>query len=233
MKLSNFKGLKNKSKATVISVENVSADYWVVKLKPENGVVWQAGEHGVFTLHDKDVSGKKWRAFSVASIPEEGFMMIGTRTGKVVSSFKKNLASLKKGDIVNVRGPFGWFLLQDEDSPVVLVAGGVGITPVRALIKEMEKAKTRDTNLVYSSNDHHLFKEDIEKAAASNEKLKINLTRTADETQLALKEIVKEKGNKAFYYISGNTKMIKSIKKFLKAHNIKGNRIINDPFFGY
>ena len=233
MKLSDFKGVKNKSTATVKSVENIHGDYWVVKLKPEDGITWRPGEHAVFSFPDKGVTGKKWRAFSIASIPEEGYIMIGTRTGKVTSSFKQKLINLKEGDKVNVRGPFGWFLIKEDKQPVVMIVGGVGITPVRALVKELEKDFDRDTDLVFSSNEHHLFIEDFEKVEATQEKLNLRLTSTADETKSKVTELAVEKGNKAYYYISGNTKMIKSTKRLLKSNGIKGNRIIFDPFLGY
>lgn len=233
MKLRDFKGVFNKSTATVISVENVSADYWVIKIKPADGVNWRPGEHGIFTLPGKDVNGKKWRAFSVASIPEEGYMMIGTKTGQKPSSFKKVLTSLKSGESVNVRGPFGWFTLKDETSPVVLAAGGVGITPIRALLKELEKGNKREVSLVHASSDHHLFRDETEKLAEQDGNISVHYPRTTDETRTTLAEIAGIHGNNAYYYVSGSFGMMKSIKKTLKAGKIKGSRFIHDPFIGY
>ena len=85
--------------------------------------------------------GKKWRAFSVASVPEEGYILIGTRTHGNISSFKENLIGMSAGDKVKVIGPFGWLVKKDDTSPIVFIAGGVGITPVRALIKQLENDK--------------------------------------------------------------------------------------------
>lgn len=233
MKLSDFKGIKNKSTATVISVENRYGDYWVVKLKPDSEITWRPGEHAVYSFSDKGVTGKKWRAFSVASIPEEGYIMIGTRTGTVTSSFKQKLINLSKGDKVNVRGPFGWFLIQEDKLPVVMIAGGVGITPIRALVKELEKDFDRDVELVFSSKEHHLFSEEFLKLEAIESKLNLSLTETSEETISKIIELAAEKGNDAYYYVSGNMKMIKSTRKLLKSQGIKGSRIINDPFLGY
>ncbi len=233
MKLKDFKGIFNKSTATVISVENVSADYWIVKLKPAEGVAWIPGEHGIFTFPEKDFAGKKWRAFSIASIPDEGYMMIGTRTGDQPSSFKKKLTALKPGQTVKVRGPFGWFTLKDKSSPIVFIAGGVGITPVRALLKEMEKKNQRIVDLVHVSSDHFLFRDNIEGIAAANPKLNLHYARTPDETKAALKQLSAVNGDKAYYYISGSLGMMRSIRKLLKKENIKGSRFIHDPFLGY
>lgn len=116
MKLLDFKGLFKKSVATVVSVENPYGDYCVIKMKPEPTLKWQAGEHGIFKLPNNNVQGKKWRAFSVASIPEEGLFKIATRTGEKISRFKRELIAMKKGDAVKITGLFGWFMIQDETS---------------------------------------------------------------------------------------------------------------------
>jgi len=125
MKLSDFKGLFKKSVLTVISVKNPHGDYYEVALEPKASTRWNPGEHGIFKLPDNQVEGKKWRAFSIASIPEEGLVLIGTRIGSEISSFKKELISMKKGDKVAMTGPFGWFKMQDASTPIVMVAGAI------------------------------------------------------------------------------------------------------------
>lgn len=233
MKLSDLMGVFNKSKAKFISAENIAADFWVIKLKPADGLTWRPGEHGVFTIPGKDVKGRKWRAFSVASIPEEGHILLGTRTGNDVSSFKKVLTSLKAGDLINVHGPFGWFVMQDSKTPVVLICSGVGVTPIRALFKEIEKDNNRFINLIHASNDYHLFKGDITSIADKDEKITLQYTTKGDELRIELKKIIVAKGNSAFYYVSGSPKIMRTVIKQLKDEGIKGKRIINDPFFGY
>ncbi|EDP68713.1 hypothetical protein CAT7_11015 [Carnobacterium sp. AT7] len=39
----------------------------------------------------KKIEGRKYRLFSAAFIPEEGVILVGTRTGKEISSFKQSL----------------------------------------------------------------------------------------------------------------------------------------------
>jgi ferredoxin-NADP reductase len=233
MKISDFKGLFKKSVLTIESVINTHGDHYEIKLKPEFGVLWNPGEHGIFKLPNNKVEGKKWRAFSVASVPEEGVMIIGTRTGKEISSFKKELISMQKGDQVGLRGPFGWFKIQDSITPIVMVAGGVGITPIRALLKRMENDVSRPAEVVYSSSDYHLFGDEIQAIVTSNEKIILHKTGNREDTSAALNDLTtKYKGN-AFYYVSGSQPFISSIKKQIIAKGVKKNRIISDPFFGY
>lgn len=233
MKLSDFKGLFNRATLTIESVRNPFGDYYEIKMKAEPGLTWNPGEHGIFKLPGRKIEGKKWRAFSVASDPGEGVMTIGTRTGKEISSYKKELISLKKGDKVAVTGPFGWFKIQDSVSPIVMVAGGVGITPIRALLKYLEKDVTRPVELVYSSSDHYLFMDEIEAIAASNKQITLYKTSSKEETARRVTELASKYKMHAYYYISGSQPFIGAIKKYITGKGVKGKRIINDPFFGY
>jgi ferredoxin-NADP reductase len=233
MKLLDFKGIFKKSMLTIESVRNVYGDYYEIKLKPEAGVLWNPGEHGIFKLPNNKVEGKKWRGFSVASVPEEGVMIIGTRTGKEISSFKNELISMKKGDEVAITGPFGWFKIRDSITPIVMVAGGVGITPIRALLKQLEHDLSRPVDLIYASSDYYLFEDEIQVIVTSNEKMTLQKTAGSRETSAAIADLITKYKNNAFYYISGSQPFIGAIKKQIIAEDVKKSRIINDPFLGY
>lgn len=116
MKLKDIKGVINRGKFIVESIENSNDDYYTVKIKIEAVLNWVPGEHGIFTLPSKKIEGRKYRLFSVASIPEVGYILVGTRTGKEISSFKQALLTVKPNEKISVRGPFGWLKIQDETS---------------------------------------------------------------------------------------------------------------------
>lgn len=233
MKISDIKGIFKKSTLTIVSVEHKHGDYYQIIMKPEVGVTWNPGEHGIFTLPDRKVQGKKWRAFSIASIPEENVMIIGTRTGKAISNFKKELISMKKGDKVTIRGPFGWFKVQDLTSPIVMVVGGVGITPIMSILKQLKRDSSRPVELLYASSEYYLFDDEIQAIALENRSITIHKTHTNEETSTTLATLVDKYRNEAYYFISGAPSFIRAIKKQLKNADVKGKRIINDPFFGY
>lgn len=92
------------------------------------------------------------RAYSIANRPEDtadGRLVLNVRLALpppsvpdappgIVSSW---LFSLRKGDAVEVSGPFGTFRAQETESEIVFIGGGVGMAPLRALIHEELKVR--------------------------------------------------------------------------------------------
>jgi len=233
MKPAYFKGIFKKSQLIFDSVENPFEDYYIVKFIPKGKLIWKAGEHGIFSFGGYRIKGKNSRVFSIASIPDEGFLTIGTRTGEKASGFKKRLIGLKKGDEVNLRGPLGWFLLRNDFSPLLMVAGGVGITPIRALLKEIEKDNKRKVEVVYSSGTGFLFEDEIRQMAERNSQISLAFAKDRQETGKMVGEIAAKLRNGAYYYISGSPKMAKSVSKRIAGEGVSRGRIIYDPFYGY
>lgn len=229
----DYFGILKKSVARVESIDNPYGDYYTVKMKLAADVNWTPGEHAIFTLPQKEIEGKKWRPFSVASAPVDGYLMIGTRTGKEMSNFKQALLSLEPGDPVTVRGPFGWFKLQDETSPLVFVAGGVGITPIWAILKYLEGDTDRIRTLIYTARDYHLFGEEIEEMAKDNPAFDLYMTSSSKEAKAKVEEVAGRLGAEAHYFVSGAPKFIKSVREQIMAHGVSSKKVIFDPFIGF
>jgi NAD(P)H-flavin reductase len=72
-----------------------------------------------------------------------------THTIRSVGSVTKALASLKKGDQIGVRGPFGngWPLDVARGHDIVIVAGGIGLAPLRPLIYEILRDRSQFGNV--------------------------------------------------------------------------------------
>lgn len=233
MKLSDFKGLFQKQDIKLIEKRELGDDYVEFDFSSEAVQDWRAGEHGLFTLPEKKIKGKSFRGFSIASIPEEGILKIATRISPNPSSFKFAMTEMKVGDKLRLRGPFGWFTLQDETSPLVLISAGVGIAPIRALLKEIEKGNNRFITLIFSARNEHLYKEDILQIAEKDKRITVHFLHSKEESTYLLHKAIMRYGNSAYYYISGTPDMIKSTRKILCSRSITRSHIITDPFYGY
>lgn len=106
-----------------------------------------------------DSSGTR-RVFSIASAPSNPHeVRFGVRMGESTSSFKRALASLKPSQSVRANLVAGDFLLpSDPNRPVLLVAGGIGITPfISQLQHDAAEGAQRDLVLVYAIRGHEEF----------------------------------------------------------------------------
>jgi CDP-4-dehydro-6-deoxyglucose reductase, E3 len=118
----------------VQKLERVAEDVIILSLKlPANErLQFLAGQYIEFLLKD----GKR-RAFSIANAPhDDGFLQLHIRmiaggefTGHV-------FGAMKEKDILRFQGPYGSFFLREESAkPVILVAGGTGFAPIKAVVE--------------------------------------------------------------------------------------------------
>jgi len=86
---------------------------------------------------------------------------------------------VREGDILDVKAPHGGFTLDvSKDTPVVLIAGGVGITPVFSMLKEVVVAcPTRPVRLFYGvrNSREHIMKEELENIARDCSKVDVTV----------------------------------------------------------
>ncbi len=108
-----------------------------------------------------DARGSR-RVFSISSPPDTaGTIAFSLRVPEPASSFKRALVDLPLGTTVQSTGIAGDFLLpRDPSIPVVLVAGGIGVTP---FLSQLRHAPDRDAVLVYgvASADDVPFAEEL------------------------------------------------------------------------
>ncbi len=90
---------------------------------------------GVKLPHDP-IPTRRTVAFSIASAPIESTHAIELAI-KVYGSFSRMMQTLNIGDRVILHGPFGVFTLQKDAQRIVYFAGGIGVTPLRSLIRHM------------------------------------------------------------------------------------------------
>ena len=230
MALKDYKWIFNTDILQLKQSSNPFWDYFVFDFST-NDSVWKTWEHAFFILPEKVSKDRWWRALSIASNHEEWVMRVATRISKTPSAFKKYLKNMKPGDDIKIRWPFWNFKLQDETSPIVMIAGWIGIAPMRALLDRVKDNTSHDTILLYSSNDWYLFKDEFDAIMKNNSKITIAYTTWRHELSALINEYTTKYQNNGYYYISGTPDMIKWVTTSLKSNNVTSKNILNDPFW--
>ena len=108
------------------------------------------------------------RSYTIASSPtQRAFVEISVKREErgVVSKYLNE--KLNVGDLLKVSGPFGTFTFTGTDADsIVLIAGGVGITPVMSVLRYLtDKAWPGEIFLLYGarSTEEFVFREEIER----------------------------------------------------------------------
>jgi CDP-4-dehydro-6-deoxyglucose reductase len=118
----------------VQKLERVADDVMVISLKlPANErLQFLAGQYIEFLLAD----GKR-RAFSLASAPHaDELLEIHVRRIPGGNFTEHVFTTMKQKDIMRIEGPLGsFFLREDSNKPIILIAGGTGFAPLKGLVE--------------------------------------------------------------------------------------------------
>lgn len=214
------------------SDESVTTFVW----EPERPITWSAGQYVKYILpHDNPDDRGKTRWFTIAAPPFEGRPRITTRFAtEKGSSFKTKLRSLQVGDSIEAMDPEGDFLF-DTSRPAVLVAGGIGITPFRAMLQQLDHDGVDfKAHLLYGNRtEQFVFKEQLETIAAKRPNFKV--TYFSDPQHIELSDIQQAAAfyTDPVYYLSGPEPMVAHYRDLLTQSGIAEENIKLDDFPGY
>lgn len=113
------------------------------------------------------------RNYSLSSVSNGRDLRISVKreAGGLVSSHLH--AQVNEGDTLDVFPPAGGFTLAASDKPLVLISGGVGITPTLAMLDEALKS-ARPVHFIHCARNRavHAFRDAIDALAARHPQLK-------------------------------------------------------------
>jgi ferredoxin-NADP reductase len=148
-------------------------------------VDFKPGQYFWITLLDppyEDEKGSRRHISVVTSPNERGVLGLCTRLRD--TAFKRSLAELPIGADVDVEEPKGDFLLpEDTDQHYVFIAGGIGITVFRCMLRYIAEEKlAHRVTLVYSNRDQEsaAFLDELRELEQENPNLTLVLTMTDD-----------------------------------------------------
>jgi ferredoxin-NADP reductase/Na+-translocating ferredoxin:NAD+ oxidoreductase RnfD subunit len=214
-------------------------------LRPTQPLKFVPGQYMEFTLpHDQPDNRGVRRYFTLASSPTEELLHIGVRFYDNGSTFKKTMLGMDGKKAVLAGQLSGDFTLPDDpQQPVILIAGGIGITPYRSMLKYLiDTNQTRPITLLYSERtEADIAYKDI-LVAARQQGMNIICTLTAETAQTSFRagkidiELIQSTAGdirKTLFYISGPHPMVTDIKSLLRSLGVPFENIKVDFFPGY
>jgi ferredoxin-NADP reductase len=187
------------------------------------------------------------RAFSIASAPFDGDLMVATRMRD--SAFKRVLRNAASGLQVKIEGPSGSFVLHRKaEKPAVFLAGGIGITPFLSIIRQATHDKAPHQLYLFYSNrrpEDAAFLDELLKAAKQNSNFHLIATMTEMEkshrlwngetgfinSDMIARHLPSLQG--PIYYLAGPPAMVAAMRRILTEAGVDEDDIRTEEFSGY
>lgn len=184
------------------------------------------------------------KAFSLSSSPTEKDHIEFTKklTGH---PFSNVLDNMKVGDNAVISGPFGKMTFEGEYAKVVLLSGGIGITPMVGICRYCtDMHLDADIVLIYSNKTENdlAFMKELDEMVHNNTNIRIIYTLTrASESWAGYRERISEKMiinevpdyMERRFYICGPPEMVHSMEEMLTAMNIPKDMVKKESLTGY
>jgi predicted ferric reductase len=221
-------------KKSVFRLTNVSLagkDAFGIELTPEEEHVfpYAPGQFAFLKFNSKGVSREE-HPFTISSTPTRNKSFCFTV--RCSGDYTSEIGHLKKGDTATIDGPYGLFshltFAPHPKSEVIMIAGGVGITPMLSMLRYMvDMNDERKVTLVWSNRtaEDIVFESEFQEMEKRLRGLKIHhvLTRQpgreAESARLdesKLRNLLAECSRKAMVFVCGPPKMMKGVHAALR-----------------
>ena len=182
------------------------------------------------------------KSYTISSLPTEKNIVITIRRKGEVSSA---ILDLPIGGKLFFDGPYGYFYPEGNDGDLVMLAGGIGITPFYSIIKSKLLSNFKSNITLFYSNksiDKIPFFDELNKMSKDYPFLKIIYCLTDEGINHPLikeysrinKKILEKyivSVDKKCYYVCGSVEFVNDIWKILKSIGVEEEKIFTESFF--
>jgi ferredoxin-NADP reductase len=235
---------------TLVRREEIASATWAFTLGlAGQEFPFRAGQTIDLTLPDppyRDALGNR-RTFSLAAAPGRDYVLVATRVRG--SAFKRSLVQAPQRTPLGIDGPFGSFSLPQRATSVVMLAGGIGITPFRAIVEDAIARGLEHSLLLIHSNrapEEAPFLEELQRWSRDNQRLvyRPTMTQSVRSTEAGsgerrrvgpelLSDLLPTDRNASLYYVAGPERFVKGVIEALKALEMDEDRLRFEEFAGY
>ena len=216
--------------------KRLTEDVIAFLFEPSRKFQFKAGQFLEWTLaHPNPDNRGVRRFFTISSSPAEDFVMLTSKFYEKPSTYKQALQKLEPGDEIVISGLGGEFTMpSDKSKKLVFIAGGIGVTPFRSMVKWIiDNNEKRDVVILYSNKTEGdiVFKEIFEKG----EKVGVStIYVNTDKDGYIDAEMIRNQVSdyrERMFYIAGPESMVEAFEGMLKGMGVAG--IKKDYFPGY
>lgn len=240
-------------KLKLLNKKQENANITTFIFQPETKFDFKPGQFLRYHISDPNPDERSEnRFFSISSAPFENRIQLTTRfTSEDSSTFKQDLQKLNIGDSIEAFGPSGSFTLEDPNKQYVFIAGGIGITPFRSILLDLDKRGEKlNITLLYANRTREvLFKNEFELLATKHPEFKIYYiisdiptvkAQITDNVNIIPGKIDEDlirslitNLQSFIFYISGPEPMMMAFEEMLRTMGIPKENIKRDYFPGY
>jgi ferredoxin-NADP reductase len=204
----------------------------------------RAGQHVDVRLTAED-GYQAQRSYSIASGPEDHDLILTVERLDDGEVSPYLVDELRPGDELELRGPIGGYFVWEQSlgGPLLMLAGGSGIVPFRAMLRHRRARGASNTaTLLYSARslDEVIYRRELQEFADTDlTRIEISLTRTWPENWSGHRgriggELIESTGPSAaeipLVYICGPTGFVETAAQLLVAHGHDPARIRTERF---
>ncbi len=231
---------ENRIKYTVKEKIQETKNVFTLRLSCDAGVPkYYAGQF--ITVYFDDAGNAEGKAYTISSAPHEQTLNI---TVKGVGQFSNKLCAMNTGDKVEASLPYGYFYSEEENTTLVMIAGGMGIAPFRSIIMDSVAKNKKREMFLFNSNKNVsdiVFGDELKKVQQENGFFKFkNYITQQDVNEEGIKnerikvfdilEETKNIENKEFL-ICGSIPFVRDFWKGLKEGGVKEETIYTEAIF--
>ncbi|WP_077329881.1 NO-inducible flavohemoprotein [Virgibacillus siamensis] len=133
-------------------------------LEPADGNPFPLYQPGQYVTVKAEIPGQPYthlRQYSLSAAPGEGYYRISVKREDALNRFPAGIVSnylhtkMEKGSILPISAPSGDFVLDQEDTrPLILMSGGVGLTPMMSMLEtSLKQQPDRDVYFIHAANN--------------------------------------------------------------------------------
>ncbi|HZP20752.1 MAG TPA: RnfABCDGE type electron transport complex subunit D [Bauldia sp.] len=230
---------------TLERIEQTAADTFDFVFRSPHRVRFQPGQYVEFTLPvpKADNRGNR-RYFTLASSPGERRLRLGVKFYPAASAFKRALAAMTPGDTIHAAQVAGDFTLpRDRGRKIAFIAGGIGITPFRSMIRHMlDNREVRPVTILYAvERQRDIAYRDILDAAADELGIATYYAVARDPgpdqypgyVDARLLQAALPDYRERLFYVSGPQPMVQAMRRLLHQLGVHRSQIKVDFFPGF